>query len=69
MRIILEWTTGDMSIEPDLLVIIIVASLLGGALLIYAATKKPEWKKPIVYALTGILCFELAQQIFKLLYG
>ncbi|MEG3191073.1 hypothetical protein [Lysobacter sp. D1-1-M9] len=58
-----------MQIEPKVLALLIGAPLVGAALIFYAARRKPEWKKPVAWALSGIICFELLQQILGLVYS
>lgn len=58
-----------MSIEPGLLMILIGVPIIGCAVLSYLVHKKKEWRKPITWAVLGIVWFEAARQIFTLLYG
>lgn len=58
----------NMSIGALQLIILMVIPLLGGGLIVYIIRKRREWRRPILWMLAGILCFELIRQLVWLAY-
>lgn len=56
-----------MEIDAPTWLLLVLVPIAGGALIIGMVRRRPDWKRPMSWALAGILCFELVQQVFGLI--
>lgn len=56
-----------MEIDAPTWLLLVLVPITGGALITWILRRRPDWKRPMTWALAGILCFELVQQIVGLI--